>query len=74
VAIRSFSVGFAFAGVAFVSSPLDDPVALDRDGHALRPATPARALPVAWTASRLVIFPVDDIDISWNLLLGSKPH
>jgi hypothetical protein len=75
VAILSFAVVLVSGGMVGdggASSAFDNAAALDRDVNALRLATPASALPVAWTACRLVIFSVDDFNISRNLLFGSK--
>jgi hypothetical protein len=70
VAILSVSVGFATAVSGGAAPGFDNSPALVRHGNALRPVAPARALPVAWTACRLVIFPVDDFDMNRNLLFG----
>jgi hypothetical protein len=66
VAILSFSfVSGGVAGRSGASPAFASLLAPARDDNALRLATPARALPVAWTASRLVIFSAEDIRTSF---------
>ncbi|MGH9403150.1 MAG: hypothetical protein ACRD2P_13680, partial [Terriglobia bacterium] len=73
--VATLSFSFVFARVVSGSgdsAASGKPDALDRAESALKLAMPARALPVAWMACRLVILLFAEFDISWRLLFGSK--